>query len=78
MPNDASLMASEEITLEVDADIANWFQARADGGLAVETQINAALRKFVEDEMKLPRCVWWIVARATLMTNPRNSQFDTA
>ena len=52
MPNEASLMASEEITLEVDADIADWFQARADGGLAVETQINAALRQFVEDEMK--------------------------
>ena len=52
MPNDASLMASEEIVLAVDTDIADWFQARAERGPAVETQINAALRKFVEDEMK--------------------------
>ena len=51
MPNEASLMASEEIVLAVDADIADWFLARAEGGPTVETQINAALRKFVEDEM---------------------------
>ena len=51
MPNEASLMASEEIVLEVDANIADWFQVRAEGGPTVETQINAALRQFVEDEM---------------------------
>ena len=30
MPNEASLMASEDIVLAVDADIADWFQARAE------------------------------------------------
>ena len=52
MPNESSRMASEEITLEVDADIADWFQVRAERGPTVETQINAALRQFVEGEMK--------------------------
>ena len=52
MPNESSRMASEEITLEVDANIADWFQARAEGGPNVEVQIIAALRQFVEDEMR--------------------------
>ena len=52
MRDEARLMVSEEIVLEVDANIADWFQARAVGGPTVETQINAALRQFVEDEMK--------------------------
>ena len=52
MRDEARLMVSEEITLEVDANIADWFQARTDGGPTVETQINAALRQFVEDAMK--------------------------
>ena len=41
----------QQLTLRLDADVIYWFKSHADGG-GYQTRINAALRKFVEAEIK--------------------------
>ena len=41
----------QQLTLRLDADVVHWFKIHAEGR-GYQTQINAALRRFVEDEMK--------------------------
>ena len=41
-----------QLTLRLDNDLIQWFKTRAGGARGYQTQINAALRQFVEDEMK--------------------------
>ena len=42
----------QQLTLRLDADVVHWFKTHADDGRGYQTKINAALRRFVEDEMK--------------------------
>ena len=42
----------QQVTLRLDADVVHWFKTHADEGRGYQTKINAALRRFVEDEMK--------------------------
>ena len=42
----------QQLTLRLDADLVHWFKSRADGKRGYQTRINAALRRFVEDEAK--------------------------
>jgi uncharacterized protein (DUF4415 family) len=42
----------QQLTLRLDADVVHWFKSHAGEGRGYQTQINAALRRFVEDEMK--------------------------
>ena len=42
----------KQLTLRLDHDLIQWFKTRAGGARGYQTQINAALRKFVNDEMK--------------------------
>ena len=41
----------QQLTLRLDADVVHWFKTHAEGR-GYQTQINAALRRFVEEEMK--------------------------
>lgn len=41
----------QQLTLRLDADVVHWFKAHA-GARGYQTRINAALRKFVEQEEK--------------------------
>ncbi len=41
----------QQLTLRLDADVVHWFKTHAEGR-GYQTKINAALRRFVEDEMK--------------------------
>lgn len=41
----------QQLTLRLDADVVHWFKTHAEGR-GYQTRINAALRKFVEAEMK--------------------------
>ena len=45
----------QQLTLRLDADVIHWFKSHADGGGGYQTRINAALRKFVEAEVKRER-----------------------
>ena len=45
----------QQLTLRLDADVIHWFKSHADGGGGYQTRINAALRKFVEAEIKRER-----------------------
>jgi uncharacterized protein (DUF4415 family) len=38
----------QQITLWIDADVIEWFKARARGGEGYQTSINRALREYVE------------------------------
>ena len=42
----------QQVTLRLDADLIHWFKTRADGTRGYQTRINAALRRFVEEEAK--------------------------
>ena len=38
----------QQITLRIDADVIAWFKARARGGRGYQTDINGALREYVQ------------------------------
>jgi len=42
----------QQVTLRLDADVLHWFKTNAEGSRGYQTQINAALRRFVEEEAK--------------------------
>ena len=42
----------QQLTLRLDADVVHWFKTHAGEGRGYQTKINAALRRFVEEEMK--------------------------
>ena len=42
----------QQVTLRLDSDLVHWFKAKNGGARGYQTQINAALRRFVEDEVK--------------------------
>ena len=44
---------TKTVRLWIDADVLEWFKAKQGGKRGYQTAINAALRKVVEDEMKL-------------------------
>ena len=44
----------QQLTLRLDADVIHWFKSHAEDG-GYQTRINAALRKFVEAEVKRER-----------------------
>ena len=41
-----------QITLRLDADVVTWFKRRASGGRGYQTEINRALREYVEQREK--------------------------
>jgi len=41
----------QQVTLRLDADLIHWFK-NSEGGRGYQTRINAALRRYVEDEAK--------------------------
>lgn len=41
----------QQVTLRLDADLIHWFKT-SEGGRGYQTRINAALRRYVEDEAK--------------------------
>ncbi len=41
-----------QVTLRLDADVIAWFKAQQDGKRGYQTQINAALRRVVEQEQR--------------------------
>lgn len=41
----------QQLTLRLDADVVHWFKTHAKGERGYQTKINAALRRFVEQEM---------------------------
>lgn len=42
----------QQLTLRLDADVVHWFKTHADGERGYQTKINAALRRYVEEEAK--------------------------
>ena len=42
----------QQLTLRLDADVVHWFKTHAGEGRGYQTKINAALRRFVDEEMK--------------------------
>ncbi len=42
----------QQVTLRLDADVLHWFKTHAEGSRGYQTKINAALRRFVEEEAK--------------------------
>ena len=42
----------QQVTLRLDVDLVHWFKAKNGGARGYQTQINAALRRYVEDEVK--------------------------
>lgn len=38
----------QQITLRLDADVVGWFKAQATGGRGYQTEINRALREYVQ------------------------------
>ena len=42
----------QQLTLRLDADVVHWFKTHADGERGYQTKINAALRRFVEEEIE--------------------------
>ena len=44
----------QQLTLRLDADVIHWFKSHAEDG-GYQTRINAALRRFVEAEIKRER-----------------------
>jgi uncharacterized protein (DUF4415 family) len=42
----------QQLTLRLDADLVHWFKTHSGEGRGYQTKINAALRRFVEDEIK--------------------------
>ena len=42
----------KQVTLRVDADVLEWFKAKQGGKRGYQTEINAALRRVVEDDIK--------------------------
>jgi uncharacterized protein (DUF4415 family) len=45
----------QQLTLRLDADVVHWFKTHAGEGRGYQTKINAALRQFVEAELKRER-----------------------
>ena len=44
----------QQITLRLDADVVNWFKQNAHNGRGYQTDINLALREYVEQRRKQP------------------------
>ncbi len=42
----------KQITLRIDADVIGWFRGRAKNGRGYQTDINRALRQYVESQEK--------------------------
>lgn len=42
----------KQLTLRLDADVIEWFKTRAPNGEGYQTEINKALREFVEHERR--------------------------
>ncbi len=42
----------QQLTLRLDADVVHWFKTHAEGERGYQTKINAALRRYVEEEAK--------------------------
>jgi uncharacterized protein (DUF4415 family) len=42
----------QQLTLRLDADLIHWFKTHSDEGRGYQTRINAALRRFVEEQIK--------------------------
>lgn len=42
----------QQLTLRLDADVVHWFKTHAGEGRGYQTKINAALRRFVEEETR--------------------------
>lgn len=42
----------QQLTLRLDADLVHWFKTHSEGGRGYQTRINAALRRFVEEQVK--------------------------
>lgn len=42
----------QQVTLRLDSDLIQWFKINAGNARGYQTRINAALRKYVEDEVK--------------------------
>ena len=42
----------QQLTLRLDADVVHWFKTHAEGERGYQTKINAALRRYVEEQMK--------------------------
>ncbi len=42
----------QQVTLRLDADVLHWFKTHGGGARGYQTKINAALRRFVEEEAK--------------------------
>ena len=42
----------QQLTLRLDADVVHWFKTHSGEGRGYQTKINAALRRFVEEEIK--------------------------
>lgn len=42
----------QQLTLRLDADLVHWFKTHSEGGRGYQTRINAALRRFVEEQAK--------------------------
>ncbi len=42
----------QQLTLRLDADVVHWFKTHADGERGYQTKINAALREFVQEQVK--------------------------
>ena len=43
-----------QITLRIDADVIEWFRSRTRGGEGYQTNINRALREYVEQHQREP------------------------
>ena len=45
----------QQLTLRLDSDVVHWFKTHAEGAKGYQTKINAALRQFVDQEVKRRR-----------------------
>lgn len=47
----------QQLTIRLDADVIHWFKTHADGQRGYQTKINAALRRFVEEQQQREKAV---------------------
>ena len=47
----------QQLTIRIDADVIHWFKTHADGQRGYQTKINAALRRFVEEQQQREKAV---------------------
>lgn len=45
----------QQLTLRLDAYVVHWFKTHAEGERGYQTKINAALRRFVEEQVELAK-----------------------